>query len=117
MWEAVLASERPYLPAAGDMPVVVLTSSATSSAGEQLVVAFQGRPLTRTVGSVTAGSPQSLIALRMADGALLRMPTATPVDRVGTHYSGNVIPDDIVADGDAAVDAAVQWLQDQPGCS
>lgn len=117
MWEAVLASEPPYLPAAGDVPVVVLTSSATSSAGEQLVVAFQGRPLTRTIGSVTAGSPHGLLALRMADGALLRMPTSTPVDRDGTRYSSNVIPDDIVADRDAAVDAAMEWLESQPGCS
>ena len=116
-WEAVLASEPPYRTAAGDPPVVVLTSSATSSAGEQLVVAFQGRPLTRTVGSVTAGSPQSQLALRMVDGALLRMPTATPLDRAGTHYRGNVIPDEIVADREVAVDAAVEWLESQPGCS
>ncbi|MGZ8512862.1 MAG: S41 family peptidase, partial [Candidatus Limnocylindria bacterium] len=86
------------------------------SAGEQLVVAFQGRPLTRTIGGVTAGSPHGVVALRMADGALLRMPTATPLDRAGTRFSGNVIPDDIVADGDAAVDAAVEWLEDQPWC-
>lgn len=116
-WEAVLASEPPYLPAAGDAPVVVLTSSATSAAGEQLVVAFQGRALTHTVGSVTAGSPHGLLALRMADGAMLRMPTSIPLDREGTRYSGNVIPDDIVADRDAAVDAAVEWLEGQPGCS
>ena len=45
------------------------------------------------------------------------MPTATPLDRAGTRYSGNVIPDDIVADGDAAVDAALEWFAGQPGCS
>jgi C-terminal processing protease CtpA/Prc len=120
-WEAVFASEPPHRPAAGDPPVVVLTSNATSSAGEQLVVAFQGRPLTRTIGGVTAGSPHSLIALRMTDGAQLRMPTAVPLDRDGTPYSGNVIPDDVAAvtgpGGDAAVDAAADWLEDQPGCS
>lgn len=120
-WEAALASEPPYLPAASDPPVVVLTSNATASAGEQLVVAFQGRLLTRTIGGVTAGSPHSLLALRMADGALLRMPTATPLDRDGLEYTGNLVPDDIAvasgADGDAVVEAAVEWLQGQPGCS
>jgi hypothetical protein len=80
-------------------------------------VSCRGRPLTRTVGSVTAGSPHSLLALRMADGALLRMPTATPLDRAGTRYSGNIIPDDIIADGAAAAGAAVEWLESQPGCS
>jgi len=115
-WEAVIGSEPPYRPAVDDPPVVILTSNATSSAGEQLAVAFQGRPLTRTIGGVTAGSPHSLIALRMADGALLRMPTTTPLDRDGTPYRGNVAPDDIAADGDAAVDAAVEWLGNQPAC-
>ena len=116
-WEAVLRNEPPYRPAAEDPPVVILTSNVTSSAGEQLVVAFQGRPLTRTIGGVTAGSPHSLLALRMADGAQLRMPTATPVDRDGTPYDGVVIPDDIAPDRDVAVDAAVQWLESHPGCS
>lgn len=116
-WEALLARERPYRPAADDLPVVVVTSSATASAGEQLVVGFQGRSDSRTIGSVTAGSPHGLLALRMADGALLRLPTSTPVDRDGTRYSSNVIPDDVVADRDAAIDAAVDWLESQPGCS
>jgi hypothetical protein len=120
-WVAVLEGEPPYVPNAGVPPVVVLVSNATSSAGEQLVVAFQGRPLSRTIGGVTAGSPHGLLALRMADGAQLRMPTSTPIDRDGTRYSGNIIPDDIATvtggDGDTAIDAAVQWLESQPGCS
>ena len=115
-WDAAIARERPYLPAAADLPVVVLTSSATSSAGEQLVVAFQGRPDTRTIGGVTGGSPQSLIALHMVDGAVLRMPTATPIDRAGTRYSGNIFPDESAPAGDAAVDAAVEWLETRSGC-
>ena len=116
-WEAAIARERPYRPAAGNLPVVVLTSTATFSAGEQLVVAFQGRSDTRTIGGVTAGSPQSLLALRMADGAVLRMPTATPVDRDGTRYSGNIFPDESAPAGEAALDAAVEWLEGRAGCS
>jgi hypothetical protein len=116
-WEAALARERPYLPAAGDLPVVVLTSTATFSAGEQLVVAFQGRSDTRTIGGVTGGSPQSLLALHMVDGAVLRMPTATPIDRNGTRYSENIFPDDTAPAGDAALDAAVEWLETQSECS
>lgn len=116
-WEAAMARERPYRPAAGDLPVVVLTSNATSSAGEHLVIAFQGRADTRTIGGVTGGSPQSLLALRMVDGAVLRIPTATPIDRDGTRYSGNIIPDEIVADGARALDAAVEWLEGEAGCS
>jgi hypothetical protein len=52
----------------------------------------------------------------MADGAVLRMPTATPVDRAGTRYMENLFPDDIAA-GDAAVEDAIEWLEDQPSCS
>ena len=116
-WEAAIARERPYRPAAGDLPVVVLTSSATLSAGEQLVVAFQGRSDTRTIGGVTGGGPQSLLALHMVDGAVLRMPTATPIDRDGTPYSENIFPHDSAPAGDAALDAAVEWLETQYGCS
>jgi hypothetical protein len=116
-WEAAIARERPYRPAAGDLPVVVLTSSATLSAGEQLVVAFQGRSDTRTIGGVTGGGPQSLLALHMVDGAVLRMPTATPIDRDGTRYSENIFPDDSAPAGDAALDAAVEWLETHYGCS
>lgn len=58
----------------------------------------------------------------MADGAVLRVPTWVPVDRDGTAYTGNITPDEVIADtrslgSDAILDAAVDWLEARPGCS
>jgi hypothetical protein len=114
--DAEFAREPPHRPGVDAPPIVVLTSSATLSAGEHLVIAFEGRSATRAIGGVTAGSPHSVISLRMADGAVLRMPTATPIDRAGMRYAENIFPDDTAA-GDAAVDAAVEWLEGQRTCS
>jgi carboxyl-terminal processing protease len=122
-FDAVLASEAPYLPADPDAPVVVLTSNVTTAAGEQLVVGFRGRPATRVIGGVTSGSPHGQMSLEMVDGARLRFPVSTVVDRAGTTYDSNLVPDETVAvvtgsDGDdPAIDAAVEWLEGQPGCS
>ena len=119
---AMLEREPAYLPANRDAPVVVLTSNATAAAGEQLVVGFRGRPATRVMGAVTAGSPHGQMSLEMVDGARLRFPVSTVVDRDGTTYDTNLVPDEIVPVGgsqgpDPAIDPALEWLERQPGCS
>jgi hypothetical protein len=119
----ILASEAAHQPRDPDAPVVVLTSNVTAAAGEQLVVGFRGRPATRVMGGVTAGSPHGQMSLEMVDGARLRIPVSTLVDRDGTVYDSNLVPDESVAviggpDGDdPAIDAALEWLESQPGCS
>jgi len=120
---AMLAGEAPHMPGDPDAPVVVLTSNVTAVAGEQLVVGFRGRPATRVIGSVTSGSPHGQMSLAMVDGARLRFQVSTVVDRAGTTYDSNLVPDENVAvlggpDGDdPAIEAAVDWLEGQPGCS
>jgi carboxyl-terminal processing protease len=119
---AMLERTEPHVPAERDAPVVVLTSNATAAAGEQLVVAFGGRPATRVIGGVTSGTPYGQMSLEMVDGARLRIPVSTILDRDGTVYDSNLVPDDNVAvfggsGGDPAIDAAVEWLEGQPGCS
>ena len=63
------------------------------------------------------------MSLEMVDGARLRLPVSTVVDRDGATYESNLVPDENVAvlagpDGDdPAIDAAVEWLEGQPGCS
>jgi carboxyl-terminal processing protease len=120
---AMLSSAEPHLPADREAPVVVLTSNATAAAGEQLVVGFRGRPATIVMGGVTAGSPHGQMSLGMADGARLRFPVATLVDRDGVEYESNLSPDQNVpaiggaAGDDPVIEAAVEWLEGQPGCS
>ena len=120
---AMLAGEAPHPPGDPDAPVVVLTSNVTAVAGEQLVVGFRGRPATRIIGGVTAGIPHGQMSLEMVDGARLRFQVSTVVDRAGTTYDTNLVPDENVAvlggpDGDdPAIEAGVEWLEGQPGCS
>jgi hypothetical protein len=58
-----------------------------------------------------------------AQGARLRFQVSKVVDRAGTTYDSNLVPDENVAvlggpDGDdPAIEAAVDWLEGQPGCS
>jgi len=121
-FDAILANEAAHLPGDPDAPVVVLTSNVTAAAGEQLVVGFRGRPATRVMGGVTAGSPHGQMSLEMVDGARLRIPVSTLVDRDGVVYDSNLVPDENVPvlgpeGADPAIDAALEWLESQPGCS
>jgi hypothetical protein len=114
--------EAPYLPAASDPPVAILVGPGTASGGEQAVVAFLGRPGTRVIGGPTAGQPIVAPNLPMADGATLRVPIWVPVDGSGTRHSTNIMPDEVIGDtrplgSDAVLDAAVEWLEGQAGCS
>jgi carboxyl-terminal processing protease len=119
---AAIAATPPHVITVTDAPVAVLVSNATASGGEQTVVAFLGRPSTRIFGAPTGGMPIVAPNLRMADGAVLRIPTWIPVDRDGTSYTANIVPDEVIGDtrtlgSDAILDAALEWLENQPGCS
>jgi hypothetical protein len=117
-----IASVPPHVPSIRDAPVAVLVGNATRSGGEQTLVAFLGRPATRVFGGPTTGSPIVAPNLSMADGAVLRIPIWVPVDRTGAAHTTNITPDEVIGDtrslgSDAVLDAAVQWLQGEQGCS
>jgi C-terminal processing protease CtpA/Prc len=119
---AVRDDEPPYLPSVASPPVAVLVGNGTASGGEQAAVAFLGRPNTRTFGGPTGGSPIVAPNLPMLDGAVLRMPIWVPADREGERYTTNIMPDEVIGDTrstgtDAVLDAALEWLEGQPGCS
>ncbi len=105
-------------------PVAVLTSGLTASAGEGIVVAFRGRPRTRSFGDPTAGVPTINTAHALSDGAVLLLTTADDVDRAGRSYDAAIAPDQPVApdwtllgaDRDPVLQAALGWLHRQAGC-
>jgi carboxyl-terminal processing protease len=108
----------------GLVPVAVLTSKLTASAGEAVVVAFRGRPNTRSFGEATTGIPTFNVRVRMADGAFLDIMQGVDVDRLGQTYDGPITPDEVVpidwktigtAD-DPVLGAAVRWLSTQGSC-
>jgi hypothetical protein len=111
-----LVSPRPF--------VAVLTDGETASSGEAVAVAFRGRPDTRSFGEATWGVSTANSAYPLPDGAVIFLTVATMVDRLGTVYGEELEPDEVVTGGaktgdpvtDAALGAAVTWLQAQ-SCS
>jgi C-terminal processing protease CtpA/Prc len=115
---------QPYRVAAPDVAVAVLTSELTASAAEAVTIAFIGRPNTRSFGRPTLGLTTFTVMRAMPDQALLSVTNAVDVDRRGIAYDGAVAPDAVVdfdwatvgTPRDAALDAAVRWLGDEPAC-
>lgn len=104
-------------------PVAVLTDSLTASSGEATVIAFRGRPDTRSFGRPTRGLSTANRGFRLSDGAMIYLTVSTMADRTGRLYGQEVEPDVSVPGRrtgdpatDAALGAAVSWLMTQPAC-
>jgi carboxyl-terminal processing protease len=99
---------------APDMPVAVLTSSSTASAGEAVVVALEGRPATRRFGSTTRGVPTGPVDYELEDAAVLLVAETRMVDRNGNAFDTGIPPD--LESSDPATDART-WLEDVGDCT
>ncbi len=100
----------------GQVPVAVLTSGRTGSSGEAMVVAFRGRPNTRSFGAPTFGVATANAGHRLADGTMLQLTGALFVDRNGKGDGRSLVPDETVRElgvGDRTRQAAVEWLRQQ----
>lgn len=102
-------------------PVAVLLGRSTASSGEAIVVAFRGRPATRSFGTQTAGLSTANQGFPLADGAVLNLTIARYADRTGMVYDGPIAPDEVVdaaqSPPDQVLEAAVAWLLSQPACT
>lgn len=95
------------------MPVAVLTSGRTASSGEAVVVAFRGRPHTRSFGTPTAGVATGNAGYRLQDGTVLQLTTTSFVDRTQHVHGGPIQPDERVGfltSGDETEAQAMRWL-------
>ncbi|MFD7029461.1 S41 family peptidase [Streptomyces sp. NPDC059917] len=107
-----------------DPAVAVLTDGGTASAAEALLIAFKGRPNTRTFGSATYGVPTGNDGFPLSDGAVINLTTALDADRGGRTYDRAVPPDvevptfrpDIGTDRDEPLRAATGWLTGRAPC-
>jgi hypothetical protein len=112
----------PYVVHDSDAPVAVLISYGTASASEGVLVAFLGRPGTRTFGSTSSyGVPTGNAPVLLADGSTIVITGGEAQDRLGSLYDGPIVPDQLVAvlptdSGDRVLDAALAWLEAQPSC-
>lgn len=101
-------------------PVAVLFDAGTGSSGEAVVIAFAGRPNTRTFGSRSAGYATVNRGVRLPDGANLVVTTGYNADRRGQSYGDQLSPDSTVtlpsgwpSPTDRVTASAVGWLAEQ----
>jgi carboxyl-terminal processing protease len=105
--------DAPYTLRRAQPRVAVLTDSAVVSSGEATVIAFRGRPETRSFGTPTCGASTALQGFQMSDNAVIFLTVATMADRNRTPYGGQVVPDEVVTDSSQVVDRAIAWLRGQ----
>lgn len=112
----------PYQLQHPNPPVAVLIGPLTASSGEAIVVAFQGRPDTRSFGWITMGLTTANNGFPLSDGATIVLTVATFADRTGHQYGQAIAADEIVSDQpdtaqDEVITTASQWLLEQPACA
>lgn len=110
-----------YVPDQVDVPVAVLISSQTGSAGEAAAITFVGRPHTRFFGEQTGGATTATEFHEMPDGAVLRVSSGLYQDRTGQEYEHGLQPDTEVRSftesRDRVLEAAQEWLANQRSCA
>lgn len=111
----LLDASPPRGPQLERAAVAVLLGPHTSSSGEVVVIAFRGRPNTRSFGQPTDGLSTGNTGFALPDGSMLILTTTVDVDRNGHTYGGKLMPDQAVDTAEApgsdpTLDAARRWL-------
>lgn len=114
-------TDAPYHLTKALAPLAVLTDDFTASGGEAVVVAFRGRPGSRSFGEATDGVPTGNDGTQLSDGAFISVTSVFDVDRTGRVYDAAIAPDEFIAnnwrgfgtDRDPVLRAALTWLEAQ----
>lgn len=109
--------ELHVLPGGTTAPVAVLQGPRTASSGEATLLSFVGRDNTRRFGEPSMGLSTANGAFPLSDGATLALTTSVMADRRGQVYGGRIPPDEEVQGDEATEEAALRWLEAQPGCA
>jgi len=99
-----------------DAPVAVLQSGRTASSGEAIVLAFRGRPHSRSFGTPTMGYSTGNGPVTLADGSTLLLTGTVMKDRNGIGDGSRIVPDVPAAQRADAMRLAQAWLLAQPAC-
>jgi carboxyl-terminal processing protease len=105
-------------------PLAVLLDEGTGSSGEAVVLAFRGRPNSRSFGAPSAGYATSNRGASLADGANMVVTTGYQADRLGAPAGDRIQPDQLIPGApsgwpfatDAVGSAAAAWLSSTSGC-
>jgi carboxyl-terminal processing protease len=108
-----------------NVPVAVLMSNFTGSAGELAAISFIGRPLSRSFGDQTVGVTSANVGIRLADGGFIMVTNSYDLDRAGNVYDQRLSADvglvvdwaTFGTDADPVLANARQWLSGQASCA
>jgi carboxyl-terminal processing protease len=94
------------------VPLAVLISARTASAGEAALVALKAQSPARTFGTATAGMTTGNITHVLPDGTRLMISTCHYADSVGQMISGPIQPDEQVdpSNDHNALTQALAWI-------
>ncbi len=87
-------------PIKTDIPVIILTSCYTASAGEMTALSFIGRNNTSVVGEPTANYTTAVQGFEINENAGINLSTDYVVDRNLKVYKSNILPDFEILGGD-----------------
>lgn len=111
-------------PSFRQQPMAILIGPRSGSSGEATAIALTNRDRTRFFGEPTAGLATSPTYLYLFGGSLLSLATHWTTGPQGAIYPDGVHPDVTISPSDAerpleddpVVEAASEWLGQQPGC-
>jgi len=83
-----------------DIPIVILISRYTASAGEMLLISLIGRPNTYIVGEPTANYTTAVQGFVINENAAINLSTDYVFDRNNKKYTQSIIPDYEIISGD-----------------
>lgn len=102
-----------------NLPVAILLSGSTASAGEMTAINFIGRPNSILIGESTAGFANNNLEFKLDEFSSLNLAVEYASDRNGIIYPKGIVPDIKVSNGDnfeilshdEKIKKAISWLK------
>lgn len=109
---AIQTVSEPYELANSNPKVAVLTDQRNGSSGEAIVIAFVGRPNTRSFGRPTCGLSTANQGFPLSDGATLYLTVSYMADRSKKIYGGRVVPNEVIQTNAETLQRAIDWINE-----
>lgn len=103
---------EPYQLINNNPKVAVLTDQRNGSSGEAIVIAFVGRPNTRSFGRATCGLSTANQGYPLSDGSTLYLTVSYMADRNKKLYGGPVVPDEVITTNTETLQRAIDWINE-----
>ncbi|MEM8764220.1 MAG: S41 family peptidase [Bacteroidota bacterium] len=101
---------EPYQLLNPDPKVAVLFNRASASSGEAVIVAFEGRPNTRSFGEPSCGISTANVGFDLGDDYALFLTVSTFADREENLYGEGIEPDEAIQDPEALWASVADWF-------